>query len=114
MSELIESVIEAGRAMGLQITSVEGVLTLVARRGRVLDPPVAFMITDEALREYFRGVAADAGEANAWEEWRMLMSTHLAESLYELDTIGGQAAIVIDASGFRAVSTTDPRANAGH
>jgi hypothetical protein len=106
-SELIESVIETVQAMGLQITLTGGILTLVGHRNAATDSPVRFMITDEELLRYFHSVAADVDEANAWTEWRMLISAHLAETLYELENIHGPAMIVIDETGFRASPTTN-------
>ncbi|MEU2043730.1 hypothetical protein [Nocardia niwae] len=105
VSDLVNSVVDAGRDLNLEIMSDSaGSLWITGRRGSPVSPPVAFMFTEDSLIEYYRSIAGDPGrgELSPWEWWMTLMSTHLYEALYKMDRIGKPCFLVIDATGFTA------------
>ncbi|NLE81993.1 MAG: hypothetical protein GX610_20930 [Rhodococcus sp.] len=109
VTELVASVIEAGSWSQLRIVDEVGTLSIVARRGTPLDPPVRFAFDSSELARYYRACAADAPSGRIpWQQWLILMPTHLDEALYRLDVIGGPAEIVIADTGFDAVPLRSP------
>lgn len=105
VSDLVNSVVDAGRDLKLEITSdSQGSLRITGRRGSPVNPPVTFRFTEDSLIGYYRGIAEDPGrgELSPWEWWMTLMSTHLYEALYKMDRIGKPCFLVIGATGFTA------------
>ncbi|MFR9751713.1 hypothetical protein ACL02S_11845 [Nocardia sp. 004] len=107
MTELVNSVVTAGRGLNLDIALDEqGGLWITSRSGSPVSPPVAIRFTDESLTEYYRRIARKTypERSSDWDLWMMLMSTHLYESLYEMGKISGPCAVVIGETGFTAVA----------
>jgi hypothetical protein len=107
--ELMRSVIEGGRDWGLDIAERDGSLWLDRHRGRPFDPPVEFRVTDDELLGYYRRIATSSlrGDHSPWEWWMILMSTHLAETLYQLELLGGPGMICLKDTGFNGVRRQD-------
>ena len=104
IEQLAKSVITVGTDWGLEIScGSDGRLRIVRRGGELLDPAVEFAVTDSELRAYYRHIAAaERGVAPepVWEWWMTLMSTHLAETLYDLDRAARPCVIVVGDTGF--------------
>ncbi|WP_454196279.1 hypothetical protein [Nocardia sp. Marseille-Q1738] len=110
VSDLVGSVVDAGRDWNLEIISdSRGDLWITGRGGSPMHPAVPIRFTEDALLEYYRSIAEDPArqEQSPWEWWMTLMSTHLYESLYEMDKIGKPCAVVIGATGFTASAADD-------
>ncbi|MGW4482122.1 hypothetical protein [Rhodococcus triatomae] len=104
VKDLIASVIEAGTWYQLRIVGDVDDLSILARRDVRCDPPIRFAIDARELGAYYHGCVSDVtGDRTPWQQWMILMPTHLQEALYRLDQIDGPARIVITGSGFEAV-----------
>ncbi|MGW5456500.1 hypothetical protein [Nocardia sp. NPDC003979] len=106
IEQLSESVITAGADWGLEISSgYDGRLRIVRRGGELLDPAVDFAVADSELRAYYRRIAEEAERgaapkpASDW--WMTLMSTHLAEALYDLDRAARPCVVIVGDTGFK-------------
>lgn len=107
--ELIESVIRAGAEAGYRLDRDDTRrLRITAVGDALVTPPLIFRVTDGELLDYYARLSADSNgplqTGTPWQTWMLLMSTHLDEAVYEAGRLDGPGAIVIDETGFRAVS----------
>ena len=105
--ELVHSVIEAGREWDLDISDRAGTLWIEGRAGEPVVPPVEIRFTGDELVEYYRRTVDEGGHEDTpqtpLEWWKTLVSTHLAEAVYQLGGLEGPALLRIDGYGFTAV-----------
>ncbi|MDN2496319.1 hypothetical protein FHY52_06375 [Nocardia nova] len=107
--ELVESVIRAGTEAGYRIgRDDEGRLRITAAGETPVVPALVFAMTEGELRDYYRRLAANAGEplgaGTPWQTWMLLMSTHLDEAVCEAGKLDRPSVIVIAENGFRPVA----------
>ncbi|WP_280503112.1 hypothetical protein [Nocardia farcinica] len=106
-TELIESVVQAGRDWTLGISRADqGHLNVDSRGDRRLDSPIEIVFTATELHSYYRRIAEEAERGVApeppWEWWMTLMSTHLMEAVHETDRRTEPCVITVTATGFAA------------